>query len=202
MSEMPEENQIPGSARPERQKKGAAAEPTTLVQELYQTLRSLVGIVLVVIALFTFVLRMTVVDGQSMEHTFHHGDIVLTWTLGYTPKAGDVVVLTKTSFREQSIIKRVIATEGQTVYVDYTTGTVYVDGAALDEPYIKEPMHMLYFGEGVNNVTVPEGCVFVMGDNRNNSSDSRDPALGIVDERCIIGEAVFVLFPFSAFGAV
>ena len=202
MNEMPEQSHTPETARRSRQKKAPVTESVTMVQELYQTLRSLVGIVLVVIALFTFVLRMTVVDGQSMENTFHGGDVVLTWTLGCTPEQGDVVVLTKTSFREQSIIKRVIATEGQTVYVDYSTSTVYVDGVPLEEPYIKEPMHMLYFGEGVNNVTVPEGCVFVMGDNRNDSSDSRDPSLGIVDERCIIGEAVFVLFPFSAFGAV
>ena len=199
---MPEDNRKPHGAEHEGVKKEAAGEAATMVQELYQTLRSLVGIVLVIIALFTFVLRVTVVDGRSMENTFHHGDVVLTWALGYDPEPGDVVVLTKTSFREQSIIKRVIATEGQTVYVDYLTSTVFVDGVALDEPYIKERMHMLYFGEGINNVTVPEGCVFVMGDNRNDSSDSRDPSLGIVDERCIIGKAAFVVFPFTAFGAV
>ena len=202
MSEMPERDTAPETAGRDGGKKERAGDNVTMVQELYQTLRSLAGIVLVIIVLFTFVVRVTVVDGESMENTFHHGDIVLTWALGYSPEQGDVVVLTQSSFRDESIIKRVIATGGQTVDVDYTTGTVYVDGEALDEPYIKEAMRVPYFGEGINHVTIPEGCVFVMGDNRNNSSDSRDPDIGIVDERCIIGQAVFVLFPFTAFGLV
>lgn len=171
-------------------------EVLTMGQELYQTLQSLVGIVLVIILLFTFVARITVVDGESMENTLHDRDIVLTWTLGYTPSQGDIVVLTKESFREQSIIKRVIATEGQTVDIDYSTGTVYVDGIALDEPYIRELMRQPW-GETIDHVTVPEGHIFVMGDNRNNSSDSRVPAIGVVDERCVIGRSVLRLFPFS-----
>ena len=205
MSEMPEVNPVPEDTVPEEdsgEQKKKQPENVTLVQELYQTLRSLTSIILIIILVFTFVVRVTVVDGESMENSFHHGDIVLTWSLGYTPQQGDVVVLTKTSFRPQSIIKRVIATEGQTVDVDYTTGTVYVDGVALDEPYIKEAMRTPYFGEGVNHVTIPEGCIFVMGDNRNNSTDSRDPDVGIIDTRCVIGRAVFVLFPFDAIGAV
>lgn len=180
-------------------KKNQQKEVLTMGQELYQTLQSLVSIVLVIIFLFTFVVRITVVDGESMENTLHHGDIVLTWTLGYTPKQGDVVVLTKETFREQSIIKRVIATEGQTVDIDYATSTVYVDGVALDEPYIKEFMNPLW-GENIDHVTVPEGHIFVMGDNRNNSSDSRLPSIGVVDERCVIGHGVMVLFPFADFG--
>lgn len=174
-------------------------EVLTMGQELYQTLQSLVGIVLVIILLFTFVARITVVDGESMENTLHDRDIVLTWALGYTPSQGDIVVLTKESFREQSIIKRVIATEGQTVDIDYSTGTVYVDGIALDEPYIRELMRQPW-GETIDHVTVPEGHIFVMGDNRNNSSDSRVPAIGVVDERCVIGRSVLRLFPFSDFG--
>ena len=174
-------------------------EVLTMGQELYQTLQSLVGIVLVIIFLFTFVVRITVVDGESMENTLLHGDIVLTRTLLYTPEQGDVVVLTKETFREQSIIKRVIATEGQTVDVDYVTSTVYVDGVALDEPYIKEFMQVPW-GETISHVTVPEGHIFVMGDNRNNSSDSRLPSIGVVDERCVIGQGVLILFPFADFG--
>ena len=183
----------------ERVEKTQKKEVLTMGQELYQTLRSLVGIVILIIFLFTFVARITVVDGESMENTLHDRDIVLTWTLGYTPKQGDVVVLTKESFREQSIIKRVIATEGQTVTIDYTTSTVYVDGAALDEPYIKEAMQALW-GDTLQQATVPEGHIFVMGDNRNDSSDSRLPSIGIVDVRCVIGNAVLILFTFADFG--
>jgi len=161
-----------------------------------------VCIVLFVIFLFTFVVRITVVDGESMENTLFNGDIVLVRSIGYEPVQGDIVVLTKKTFESQSIIKRVIATGGQTVDVDYAAGTVSVDGVVLDEPYIKEAMQVPWWGEGVNHVTVPEGCVFVMGDNRNHSSDSRAPEIGIVDERCVIGRALTVLFPFSDFGSL
>ena len=199
MSQQPEltENEAPKEGRDKKKQ-----ETLTLGQELFQTLQSLAVIVLVIIFLFTFVVRITVVDGHSMENTLHHGDIVLTWSLGYTPKQGDIVVLTKTTFREQSIIKRVIATEGQTVDIDYSTSTVYVDGVALEEDYIKEEYWDLYAENGVNHITVPEGHIYVMGDNRNGSSDSRDPALGVVDVRCVIGQAVMVLFPFSDFGSL
>lgn len=175
-------------------------EVLTMGQELYQTLQSLVWIVLGIIFLFTFVVRATVVSGPSMENTLHGGNIVLTRVIGYTPRQGDVVVATKTTFKEQSIIKRVIAVAGQTVDIDYDTSTVYVDGVALNEPYIKEHMTDIYSGTGLNHITVPEGCLFVMGDNRNNSWDSRYPEIGILDERCVIGQAVLLLFPFSAFG--
>jgi signal peptidase I len=176
------------------------AETPTMGQELYQTLQSLVVIILVIIFLFTCVVRVTVVSGSSMENTLHGGDIVVTWSLGYSPKQGDIVVLTKTSFQEESIIKRVIATEGQTVDIDYDTSTVYVDGVALDEPYIKEYMWDIWGGNGLDHVTVPDGCIYVMGDNRNNSSDSRRTDIGIVDTRCVIGRAVMVLFPFADIG--
>ena len=101
------------------------------------------------------------------------------------------------------IVKRVIALEGQTVDIDYDAGTVAVDGQVLDEPYILEEMlwpsssHMQE-----THFEVPEDSIFVMGDNRNGSSDSRDPSLGVVDVRCVIGQAVMVLFPFSDFGSL
>ena len=86
--------------------------------------------------------------------------------------------------------------------IDYATGTVYVDGQPLEEDYIKEQMQIPSYGEGTNHVTVPEGCLFVMGDNRNQSADSRYSGIGIVDERCVIGRAVMVLFPFAHFGTL
>lgn len=195
MSHQPEEKEAAASGKAKKH----AAATTTLGQELYQTLRSLVWVVLAVIFLFTFFLRLTVVDGPSMQETLQHGDIVLTRVFAYTPKQGDIVVLTKESFRSDSIIKRVIATEGQTVDIDYASGTVYVDGVALSEPYIAEFMYVPSYGDVVNHVTVPEGCIFVLGDNRNHSSDSRHPDIGLVDVRCVIGQAVLVLFPFSDF---
>ena len=168
--------------------------------ETYQNVRTLVSVLAVLILLFTFVLRLVVVSGPSMENTLQDRDTMLVWSLGYHAKQGDVVVLTKKSYQEDSIVKRVIATEGQTVEIDYFSSTVFVDGEPLEEDYIKEWMYVPSYGEGLNNITVPEGCIFVLGDNRNESADSRYPAIGIVDERCVIGRAVMVLFPFGDFG--
>ena len=106
---------------------------------------------------------------------------------------GDIVVLRKESFLPTPIVKRVIAVEGQVVDVDFASGTVFVDGTPLQEGYTRE---RTFTAEGTEfPLTVPEGCVFVMGDNRNNSTDSRDPRLGTVDTRYIIGRAVFLAFP-------
>lgn len=206
MSERLEQNpdlrpELEEEKTPDRRKK-KEKETLTMGQELYQTLQSLVWIVILIIFMFTFVVRLTVVSGPSMENTLIEGYITLTRVAGYTPKQGDVVVATKTTFKEQSIIKRVIAVEGQTVDIDYNTSTVYVDGVALNEPYIKEYMRDIWSGGGLDHVTVPEGCIYVMGDNRNQSTDSRSPDIGVLDTRCVIGQAVLILFPFSAFGTL
>ena len=169
--------------------------------DLYFWLQALVAALITLILLFTFVGRIIGVDGDSMYPTLHNGDLLLLQSVGYEPKQGDVVVLTKdfANYVGQPIVKRVIATGGQTVDIDYTTGTVYVDGTPLEEDYIKEAMKVPNYGEGVNHVTVPEGCIFVMGDNRNDSADSRYPSIGIIDTRSVIGRAVMVLFPFQDF---
>ena len=112
----------------------------------------------------------------------------------------DIVVLRKQTLMEEPIVKRIIATEGQTVDIDFDDGVVYVDGKALDEPYVNEPVHDRENFEG--KITVPEGCVFVMGDNRNASTDSRDARLGCVDERYIMGRVYFTLFPVKNIGVV
>ena len=164
-------------------------------RELYLNVRVLVTVMTVFVMMFTFVARIIVVSGPSMENNLWGGDLILVWSLGYTPRQGDVVVLTQESYQEDSIVKRVIATEGQQVDIDYGSGTVKVDGAALKEPNIKEQMLVPSYGEGINHVVVPEGCIFVMGDNRNQSADSRFPSIGIVDNRCVIGHGVLVLFP-------
>ena len=164
-------------------------------RDLYEWTQALVCSVLAVVLLFTFVVRLIGVDGHSMVPTLQDGDRLLVlnslWDSDY--EYGDIVVLRKESFLEEPIVKRVIATEGQTVDIDFDAGVVYVDGAALEEDYIRQPT---YLEEGLEfPCTVPEGCVFVMGDNRNDSDDSRDPDLGPVDTREILGQAVFLLYP-------
>ena len=160
-------------------------------RDLYEWAQALVCSVL----LFTFVIRLIGVDGHSMVPTLQDGDrlLVLNAMLDNDYEYGDIVVLRKDTFLEEPIVKRVIATEGQTVDIDFVSGAVYVDGELLEEDYINEPT---YVEEGTEfPLTVPEGSIFVMGDNRNHSSDSRSSDLGTVDTRYVIGKAVFLLFP-------
>lgn len=165
-------------------------------RDLYEWIQSLVGSVLVVVAIFTFGIRMLGVDGHSMLNTLQHGDrlMVVNPIFYHDYKYGDIVILRKTGvFDNEPIVKRVIATGGQTVDIDFSEGVVYVDGEALEEDYIREPT---YTAEGTEfPLTVPEESIFVMGDNRNGSSDSRDYRLGTVDTRYVIGKAAFLLFP-------
>lgn len=164
-------------------------------RELYEWVQALVCSVLAVVLLFTFVIRLIGVDGSSMVPTLQNGDrlLVLNSLLDDDYEAGDIVVLRKDTFLTDPIVKRVIATEGQTVDIDFTTGSVYVDGALLKEDYINE---LTFLEEGTEfPLTVPQGSIFVMGDNRNHSSDSRDSRLGTVDTRYVIGKAVFLAFP-------
>lgn len=164
--------------------------------DIYYSFQSLVVVLSALVLMFTFVGRLIMVDGISMVPTLLHGEMMLVRSVGYTPEQGDIVVLTQASFREEAIVKRVIAKGGQTVNIDYAAGTVTVDGVVLSEPYINEPM--LPRGD-VTSMTVPEGCIFVMGDNRNVSADSRYNYVGVVDERRVIGQAVAVIFPFGQF---
>lgn len=164
-------------------------------RESYEWVQALVCSVLAVVVVFTFVARLIGVDGHSMLPTLQNGDrmLVLNSMLYHDYKYGDVVVLRKDTFLKEPIVKRVIATAGQTVDIDFDSGTVYVEGEPLQEDYINE---LTFLEEGtVFPLTVPEDHIFVMGDNRNRSSDSRDANLGTVDTRYVIGRAVAVAFP-------
>ncbi len=183
------------------QEKEQLSGPDALRMDLYFWLQALVMALVALILVFTLVGRIIGVDGRSMVPTLHHGDMLLLQSIGYEPRQNDVVVLTKESFSSQPIVKRVIAVGGQTVDIDYGSGLVSVDGRILDEPYINELM-VCPEAETTTHVVVPEGSIFVMGDNRNHSTDSRFPAVGVVDERCVLGRALMVLLPFQNFGAI
>lgn len=165
-------------------------------REAYEWVQTLVCSVLAVVLVFTFAVRGFRVDGQSMRETLQDGDMLLILNdhlcAGYQP--GNIVVLRKAGFRDgKPLVKRVIALAGQTVDIDFEAGIVYVDGEALEEDYIREPT---WTPEGLDfPVTVPEGHIFVLGDNRNNSSDSRHRDLGPIDLRMVIGKAVFLAVP-------
>lgn len=156
-----------------------------------------------IILFFSFVARLTRVDGISMNDTLSDKDYLVVSNLFYEPRQGDIVVLQNTSLElevlKKPLVKRVIAVGGQTVDVA-ADGTVTVtdsDGTSkvLDNSFVKQETYY----KGVSHCEVPEGYVFVMGDNRNNSTDSRDPRVGLVDERCIFGKAVMRVIPFGDF---
>jgi len=164
-------------------------------RELYEWVQAMICSVLTVVLVFTFVIRMIGVDGSSMVPTLQDGDrlLVLESALCGGFEYGDIVVLYKEMFHGAPIVKRVIAVEGQTVDIDFSTGRVFVDGEELVENYIAE---RTLTNKGMEfPLTVDKGCVFVMGDNRNRSDDSRNPLLGQVDTRYILGKAVFLAFP-------
>lgn len=178
-------------------------EKTSFKLDLFYWMQTLISVLIALILIFSLVGRVIEVKGSSMLPTLHEGDLMLLQSIGYTPKQGDVVVLRKDAFMEEPIVKRVIAVGGQHVTVDYDANAVYVDGVALDEPYINEMMVDSYRPDMcVVDVDVPEGSVYVLGDNRNHSSDSRHIDLGTVDERYILGHVLCVVFPFQDFGAV
>ncbi len=168
--------------------------------DTYEWLQCVVAALLVCIAAFTFFFRLIDVAGHSMEPTLQNGDKVIVSCRVSRYEPGDIVVLRKDSFKDEPIVKRIIAVGGQTVDIDFDAGVVYVDGKALDEPYIYEPTRRAI--DFTEPVTVPDGCVFVMGDNRNNSQDSRLSLIGCVDTRYIIGKVVFRVLPFSSVGAI
>ena len=175
-------------------------EPDSWQRDCYDWLQMLTFVLVGVVLVFTFLGMVIGVSGTSMYPTLHHQDIMVIQRVGYTPAQGDVVVLRKDSFLEEAIVKRVIAVAGQEVEIDYDANTVYVDGVALDEPYINqedEDVMVERSGMVYREFTVPKGCIFVMGDNRNGSTDSRYAELGMVDTGYVLGRALCVAFPFS-----
>ena len=202
---MDEYNSLPREPEEETNEEQAPRRPGA---DLYDWLQMFLGCVVAAVVLFNCVARLTRVDGDSMNNTLQDGEIMLIWSLGYTPKQGDIVVLNKTPVlltgwtEPRAIVKRVIATGGQTVDIDYMAGLVYVDGQPLDEPYLPEEMYLPGPTMQQTHWEMPEGSIFVMGDNRNHSTDSRDIQLGPIDTDYILGRAVLALWPSERFGAV
>ncbi len=191
----------------EKEKKSAVKG--SLWMEIYDWGESICVSLAVVLFLFSFCFHTVEVYGPSMEDTLHgrdlgsveatSGDKLLISNLFYTPQTGDIVVLYAEN-EEETIIKRVIATEGQEVMIDFATGEVTVDGEVLDEPYIKNPT--ITAGDVSFPVTVPTGCVFVLGDNRMVSLDSRYSRIGMIPVDDIAGRVVLRIYPFNQFGTV
>lgn len=161
--------------------------------EILEWVVSILVAVVLALVIRNFVFTVVRVDGESMLPTLNHNDRLVVWRLGYKPENGDIIVLHQAG--HNPYIKRVIANEGQTVDIDFETSTVYVDGVALEEDYINEPTKLR--GNVNFPVTVGEDEVFVLGDNRNNSRDSRFNDVACVDYDDILGKAVLRFLPFS-----
>jgi len=191
-----------GQANDQQQKK-----EFNIVQELFDWAESLVTSLVIIVLLFAFAFRLIGVSGDSMKPTLHNMDYLIVSKLGYTPEQGDIVVLTKEGFlvneitgKSDSFVKRIIATEGQTVDIDFALGVVYVDGVLQDDSFTLTKTTRQ--GDLHFPCTVPEGHIFVLGDNRNGSTDSRNAEVGMVDERYIVGRVLFRILPLTKFGLV
>ncbi len=150
--------------------------------------------VVCIVVILTFFFRIVNVDGRSMMNTLLDSDKVIVTNFLYTPENNDIIVISHGAEYDKPIIKRVIATENQTLNIDYVNQRIYVDGTLLDEPYVSS---QLKEGNAEIPSVIPEGKVFVMGDNRLESLDSRYTEIGLIDEDDIIGKAQLVVFPFT-----
>lgn len=191
------------------------AQSIPFSRTLFDALETLVIAVCVVFLIFMSGVRLCRVDGDSMLNTLHDGENLIVCNWFYEPKEGDIIVFHQTTQKDlrlnEPIVKRVIATEGQFVMIDAEKAIVYVsddqnitDEDALYEPYAHLEFDLMLDDYGVSGkiMKVPKNCVFVLGDNRNNSTDSRYGVIGFVDERRILGKAVLRITPFEKFGSI
>ena len=170
-------------------------------RDLYEWVQSLMTALVICIAVFLFGVRLVDVSGSSMWPTLHDGDKMLVSDLFYKPKPGDVVVFRSDTYdSEKALVKRVVATGGQKINIDFINGVVYVDDQPIVEDYVAEPTYNKL--DFVGPQTVPEGSIFVMGDNRNMSNDSRDKRIGMLDERLILGRAIMIVHPVDRLGFI
>lgn len=202
--ETPEVTETPAASASEK-------KPLLTPAGVFEWLDPIVASIIAVVLAFTFLVRVVGIDGASMNDTLEDGDRVIVYHLFYTPKVGDIVVISRNVSNEHEnlnqgngpIIKRVVAVAGDTVDIRYEDGVgyVYVNGVLRSEPYIKEYISQYKSIPAPIDfpATVPEGCVFVMGDNRNNSEDSRFADVGFVPLNLVKGKAMLVFWPFDAF---
>ena len=180
--------------------KAKSEKKTKLIDEALDWAKDLVVHLIVAVLICTFVCRPVIVNGDSMTNTLHDKDFLVMWSLLYQPKNGDIIAANCEGLNEV-IIKRIIASEGQTVDIDFSTGKVFVDGIELDEPYIR---NLTIDDEGAFDypIVVPKGKYFAMGDNRQGSTDSRHPFVRFIDREDILGKAVFRVFHFDDIGTL
>ena len=197
-----DEKKLPDPGTPDNGNQPKPKEKTDIAGTFYELAEMLATVTVVVMLLFAFLLRLNIVDGESMEKTLHNGEYLAVSDLFYEPTRGDIVIIHDISQAGYGnpIVKRVIATEGQTVDIrcDFHNWHLYVDGVEVDEEsYRYIATDTLLLPEYKFPITVPEGEIFVLGDNRNHSADSRQIEIGTVDVRCVVGKAWMRVMPFD-----
>lgn len=198
------DNYIMGSGRSNKHRKETVKNTkknsaiSSFAKSCFEWMQAIISAIIIVVLVLTFVFRMVEVSGDSMENTLLSEDKVVVTNLFYTPQPGDIVVISHGEYYNKPIIKRVIAVAGQTLSIDFDTGDVVVDGVTLDEKYIKNPTTKR--GNAEIPEVIPEGKVFVLGDNREVSQDSRYTSIGLIPVENIIGKAQFIIFPFDRLG--
>lgn len=193
----PAEEEVAGEEKQGKREKGS------LASDLFDWAEALVYALALLVVVCAFFVRLSGVQGTSMYPTLDNGDQLLLLSFGYNePERGDIVVLMADDFMDQPLVKRVIGIGGDVIDMD-PSGTVTVNDEALYEPYINDLNGQdMYLGDIQFPLTVPDGQVFVMGDNRNGSSDSRKAEVGTIPYEKIVGKAVFRLFPFNRMGRI
>ena len=164
---------------------------------LYEWVEAAIFSLICVAVVFTFLFRIVGVDGPSMHYTLMNHDRLILTNLFYKPERGDIVVINR--YTQEPLVKRIIAVGGDTLDIDAETGEVILNGEVLEEPYLDCFTPRNHF---TGEVTIPEGHIFVMGDNRGNSHDSRSGDIGFVSEKDIMGKAVFRIWPLNQFGGL
>lgn len=180
--------------------KGEKAMGISFAKEVFEWIQAIVVAVVVAMTIRTFFFTLVNVDGASMEPTLHDNDRLFVTRLAYTPEKGDIIIFRPDCDPDRPYVKRVIAMPGDTIDINEETGDVSVNGEIIDEPYIKERVRT--FGNFSFPAVVPENHVFVMGDNRNHSKDSRFQEVGMVSYDSIIGKATFRFWPFEDWGTL
>ena len=189
---------------------GVEAGPNP-AEKWFDFVATVAGAIAAVMLILTFLFRVVTVDGQSMVPNLHHGDRLILTDVTTHYDRGEIVVISRAD--DDPLVKRVIATGGQEVVINFATKEIRVDGELYKDShavlknfsdviinrYTLFPEHNYDVDQKIFSATVPEGHIFVMGDNRNNSKDSRDPEIGFVDERCVLGKAIIRIFPFTIF---
>ncbi|NLA76299.1 MAG: signal peptidase I [Clostridiales bacterium] len=202
-AELPEADagqSVEDAAQPDSQddEQTEAPQKPSFTTNIYDFASIMMSALIMIALMFTFVFRVVGVIGSSMKPTVLQGDWLLTTEKHGGYETGDIVVITQPNYFDEPLIKRVIATGGQKVNIDFNTGTVYVDGIALDEPYKNLSGSLHHVEEEMTfPIEVPQGCLFCMGDNRNASTDSRSNRVGFIDERYILGKAKLRILPFG-----